>query len=160
MIGQAPRGEGMLTALLSKLPSGAQRQRAEMSLGWLHVAGDQIELARHELSSASSTDYSEGSHRIALWARAWLARAEFASGDWDQALETVRAAVLLQERSGIELVRPLLHHTAVLIHSMRGEQDEAQAHLAKAWARTGSYEVMQVPYRMANSFAWLIWRTG
>lgn len=153
MIGQAPRGEGMLTALLSDLPSGAQRQRAEMSLGWLHVAGDQIELARHELSSASSTDYSEGSHRIALWARAWLARAEFASGDWDQALETVRAAVLLQERSGIELVRPLLHHTAVLIHSMRGEQDEAQAHLAKAWARTGSYEVMQVPYRMARASA-------
>lgn len=153
MMGESLRGEEMLTALLSNLPSGAQRQRAEMSLGWLHVAGDQIELARHELSSASSTDYSEGSHRIALWARAWLARAEFSSGDWDQALETVRAAVLLQERSGIELVRPLLHHTAVLIHSMRGEQDEAQAHLAKAWARTGSYEVMQVPYRMARASA-------
>ncbi|MDQ0093303.1 MULTISPECIES: helix-turn-helix transcriptional regulator [Micrococcaceae] len=153
MVGETMRGEEMLTALLSTLPSGAQRQRAEMSLGWLHVAGDQVELARHELSSASSTDYSEGSHRIALWARAWLARAEFASGDWDEALETVRAAIVLQERSGIELMRPLLHHTAVLIHSMRGEQDEAQAHLAKAWARTGSYEVMQVPYRMARASA-------
>ena len=153
MVGQAREGDEMLSALLTTLPSGAQRQRAEMALGWLHVAGDQVELARHELASASSTDYSEGSHRIALWARAWLARAEFVSGDWDQSLDTVRAAVALQERSGIELVRPLLHYTAVLIHAMRGEQDEVEAHLAKAWARTGSYEVMQVPYRMARAAA-------
>lgn len=143
----------MLSAMLATLPTGAQRQRVEMALGWLHVAGDHIELARHELASSSSTDYSEGSHRIALWARAMLARAEFAAGDWDQALETVRAGVLLQERSGIELVRPLLHHTAVRIHAMRGEQVEVEAHLAKAWARTGSYEVMQVPYRMARAAA-------
>ena len=153
MVGQAREGDEMLSALLATLPSGAQRQRAEMALGWLHVAGDQVEMARHELASASSTDYSEGSHRIALWARAWLARAEFEAGDWDQALETVRTAVALQERSGIELVRPLLHHTAVLIHAMRGEQDDVETHLAKAWARTGSYEVMQVPYRMARAAA-------
>lgn len=153
MLGCSRAGEEMLIAMLATLPTGAQRQRAEMALGWLHVAGDRIELARHELMSSSSTDYSEGSHRIALWARAMLARAEFAAGDWDQALETVRAAVALQERSGIELVQPLLHHTAVLIHSMRGDRDEVEAHLAKAWARTGSYEMMQVPYRMARASA-------
>lgn len=153
MLGQSREGEEMLANLLKTLPTGAQRQRAEMAMGWLHIAGDQIELARHELASSSSTDYSEGSHRIALWARGWLARAEFSAGDWDQALETVRAGVLIQERSGIELVSPLLHHTAVLIHSMRGEREEVEAHLAKAWARTGSYEVMQVPYRMARAAA-------
>ncbi|MFI8412668.1 LuxR C-terminal-related transcriptional regulator [Paeniglutamicibacter gangotriensis] len=153
MLGKVREGEEMLTTMLASLATGAQRQRSEMALGWLHVAGDQIELARHELSSASSTDFSEGSHRIALWARAWLARAEFAAGDWDQALETVRSAVILQERSGIDLMRPLLHHTAVLIHSMRGEHQEVDSHLAKAWARTGSYAIMQVPYRMARAAA-------
>lgn len=153
MLGRGRDGEDILTRMLSALPSGAQRQRAEMAMGWLHVAGDQIEMARHELTNSSSTDFSEGSHRIALWARAWLARAEYSAGDWDQALETLRSAVALQERSGIELVRPLLHVTAVQIHSMRGEQHEVEEHLAKAWARTGSYEVMQVPYRMARAAA-------
>lgn len=153
MLGRGLEGEKILARMLATLPTGAQRQRAEMAMGWLHVAGDQVELARHELMISSSTDYTEGSHRIALWARAWLARAEYSAGDWDQALETVRAGVALQERSGIELVRPLLHYTAVQIHAMRGEQEEVDAHLAKAWARTGSYEVMQVPYRMARAAA-------
>lgn len=153
MLGRGPEGEKILSQMLATLPTGAQRQRAEMAMGWLHVAWDKIELARHELMISSSTDYSEGSHRIALWARAWLARAEYSAGDWDQALETVRAGLALQERSGIELVRPLLHYTAVQIHAMRGEQQEVEAHLAKAWARTGSYEVMQVPYRMARGAA-------
>jgi DNA-binding CsgD family transcriptional regulator len=153
MLGRGREGENILTGMLATLPTGAQRQRAEMAMGWLHVAGDQIELARHELMSSSSTDFSEGSHRIALWARAWLSRAEYSAGDWDQALETMRTAVVLQERSGIELVRPLLHFTAVQIHAMRGEQEEVDEHLAKAWVRTGSYEVMQVPYRMARAAA-------
>lgn len=153
MLGRGLEGEKILDRMLATLPTGAQRQRAEMAMGWLHVAGDQIELARHELTISSSTDYTEGSHRIALWARAWLARAEYSAGDWDQALETVRAGIALQERSGIELVRPLLHYTAVQIHAMRGEHEDVEAHLAKAWARTGSYEVMQVPYRMARAAA-------
>ncbi|NVM97298.1 LuxR family transcriptional regulator [Arthrobacter sp. SDTb3-6] len=153
MLGRRRAGEDILTRMLSALPSGAQRQRAEMAMGWLHVAGDQIETARHELANSSSTDFSEGSHRIALWARAWLARAHYAAGDWDQALETLRTGIALQEKSGIELMRPLLHLTAVQIHSMRGEPLEVEGHLAKAWARTGSYEVMQVPYRMARAEA-------
>ena len=35
MVGQAREGDEMLSALLTTLPSGAQRQRAEMALGWL-----------------------------------------------------------------------------------------------------------------------------
>lgn len=151
MMGRSSEGEQVLMDLLAKLPAGAQRQRAEMSLGWIYLATDRVELARHELSAASSTDFSEGSLRIALWAKAWLARAEFLMGDWDQALETVRAAQALQERSEIQILRPLLQLTAVQIHALRGNWDQVEVHLGKSWSRTGSYPIMEVPYRMARA---------
>ena len=151
MMGRAEEGEQLLMDLLATLPSGAQRQRAEMSLGWVYLATDRVELARHELSSASSTDFSDGSLRISLWARAWSARAEFLMGDWDQALETVRSAQALQERSEIQILRPLIQMTAAQIHALRGNWEQADLHLRKSWARTGSYAIMEMPYRMARA---------
>lgn len=151
MMGRRDEGEQVLLGLLAKLPTGAQRQRAEMSLGWVYLASDRVELARHELTAASSTDFSEGSLRIALWAKAWLARAEFLMGDWDQALETVRAAQALQERSEIQVLRPLIQATAVMIHALRGNWELVEVHLAKSWAKIGSYPVMELPYRIARA---------
>ena len=151
MMGRADEGEQVLMDLLATLPAGAQRQRAEMSLGWVYLATDRVELARHELSAASSTDFSDGSLRISLWAKAWSARAEFLMGDWDQALETVRSAQSLQERSEIQILRPLIQLTAVQIHALRGNWEQADLHLRKSWARTGSYAIMEMPYRMARA---------
>ncbi|PRA11897.1 LuxR family transcriptional regulator [Arthrobacter sp. MYb211] len=153
MMGRREEGERVLLELLGKLPTGAQRQRAEMSLGWVYLASGRIELARHELAAASSTDFSEGSLRISLWAKAWLARAEFLVGDWDQALETVRGAQAIQERFGIQVQRPLIQYTAVQIHALRGNTELVEVHLAKSWVRVGSYQVMEVPYRMARAEA-------
>ena len=151
MMGRAEEGEQLLMDLLATLPAGAQRQRAEMSLGWVYLATDRVELARHELSAASSTDFSDGSLRISLWAKAWSARAEFLMGDWDQALETVRSAQALQERSEIQILRPLIQLTAAQIHALRGNWEQADLHLRKSWARTGSYAIMEMPYRMARA---------
>jgi len=151
MMGRVKEGEQVLMDLLATLPAGAQRQRAEMSLGWVYLATDRVELARHELAAASSTDFSDGSLRIALWAKAWSARAEFLMGDWDQALETVRSAQALQERSEIQILRPLIQLTAVQIHALRGNWEQADLHLRKSWAQTGSYAIMEMPYRMARA---------
>ena len=151
MMGRLDEGEKLLMGLLSTLPTGAQRQRAEMSLGWVYLATDRVELARHELSFANSTDFCDGSLRISLWARAWSARAEFLMGDWDQALETVRSAQALQERSEIQILRPLIQMTAAQIHALRGNWEQADLHLRKSWARTGSYAIMEMPYRMARA---------
>lgn len=153
MLGRAEEGEALLKRMLETLPTGAQRQRAQMSLGWVYLSTDRTELARHELQAASSTDFSEGSHRIALWARGWLARSEFLAGDWDKALQTVRGAADLQQRSGIELLRPLIHMTAVQIHALRGNPELAAEHLARTWAPSGSYPVMELPYRLARAEA-------
>lgn len=130
---------------------GAQQHRLEMGKGWLHLAMDRIEEARAELTSAVPTEFAHGSQRISLWAQGWLARADFALGAWDDALKTVGTAVPMQEESGIELARPLLHWTAAQIHALRGNWDAAASHLERGTAASDSYPVMLLPYCLAQA---------
>jgi DNA-binding CsgD family transcriptional regulator len=130
---------------------GAQHQRLEMGKGWLHLAMDQVEVARAELAGAVPTEFAHGSERISLWAQAWLARADFAVGAWDDALRTVQAAVVSQEESGIELLRPLLHWTGAQIHALRGNWEAAAGHLEQGAAASDSYPAMLLPYCLAQA---------
>jgi DNA-binding CsgD family transcriptional regulator/uncharacterized lipoprotein YbaY len=134
-----------------QLWQGAQRMRRDMGRGWLDLALDNVESARDTLAGAASTDFSHGSQRIALWAQAWLARADFALGAWDDALRTVQAAAAAQEESGIELLRPLIHWTGAQIHAIRGDWDAAAGHLEQGAAPADSYPVMLLPYCLAQA---------
>jgi DNA-binding CsgD family transcriptional regulator len=135
-----------------RLPEhGAQHQRLEMGKGWLHLAMDRMEEARAELAGAVPTEFAHGSQRISLWAQGWLARADFALGAWDDALRTVQAAVVMQEESGIELLRPLLHWSGAQIQALRGNWDEAASHLERGAAASDSYPAMLLPYCLAQA---------
>lgn len=130
---------------------GAQRQRIDMGKGWLHLALDRVEEARAELAGAVPTEFAHGSQRISLWAQGWLARADFALGAWDDALQTVENAVALQEESGIELLRPLLHWSGAQIHALRGNWDAAEHHLERGAAAGDSYATMLLPACLAQA---------
>ncbi len=130
---------------------GAQHQRLEMGKGWLHLAMDRVEEARAELAGAVPTEFAHGSQRISLWAQGWLARADFALGAWDDALRTVQSAVAMQEESGIELLRPLLHWTGAQIQALRGNWDAAAGHLELGAAASSSYPAMLLPYCLAQA---------
>lgn len=140
-------------SLLRREDLGAQRQRVSMSMGWLDVATDRLSAARVELAAAVCTDFSSGSYRISLWARAWLAQTHFHSGDWDTALRTVEEAVVLQERTGMETIRPLLHGIATRIHALRGNWERVAGHLNAGRANTENYPIMVLPYRTALAYA-------
>ena len=131
--------------------TGAVGQRVQMGAGWLHLATDDVELARAELESALPTDFLGGSTRISLWARAWLARTYFVTGEWNDALRLVAEGADLVERSGAALIRPLLQWTATQIHALRGDWDAAadSARLGNAGAR--DYEIMRVPSALAHA---------
>lgn len=131
--------------------NSAQQQRINMGMGWLHLALDRPEEARTELASAVPTEFRRGSYRISLWAQGWLARTDLALGAWDSALRTVENAVAVQEESGIELVRPLLHWSGAQIHALRGNWDSAAHHLERAAVATDSYPVMLLPYSIAQA---------
>ena len=143
------------TLLYSQLSNddevGAQSQRIRLGKGWLQLALDEPELARDELTIAVPTAYNYGSLRIALWAQGWKARAEFTLGSWDDALRTVERAIVDQEGSQIELVRPLLHWTAAQVFALRGELEQASAHVALSSATAENYPVMQIPACMAGA---------
>lgn len=138
-------------ALRDQGPAGVQVQRFRMGQGWLDLAGDLPESARRELESAAPVGAAAGSLRIALWALAWLARTQFALGEWDEALQTVRRGALLLDQAELELLRPLVHWTGAQIHALRDEWGPAREHLAQTHADLHHYEVMSVPAHLARA---------
>ncbi|MFM6850854.1 MAG: AAA family ATPase, partial [Terrabacter sp.] len=88
--GDVPAALAEYEQLLARLPEGLVSQRVAMASGWLHLAADDPDTAAEELESAAG-DHGGGSLRISLWARAWLARAQFVTGEWDAALATATA---------------------------------------------------------------------
>lgn len=147
-IGEAQRAYAELT---ERVQHGAQAQRIVMGRGWLNLMADAVEDARADLEASVPTTFLGGSTRISLWARAWLARAQFLTGEWDEALRTVREGVVLLDRAGIVLAGPLMHWTAVAVHALRGEWGLAEDALRRADAGPHDYEIMRVPSYLARA---------
>ncbi|MGY1663146.1 LuxR C-terminal-related transcriptional regulator [Geodermatophilus sp. SYSU D00705] len=138
-------------ALSERVRSGAQAQRVALGEGWLHLALDEVARAAAELESAVPTTYLGGSHRISLWALGWLARARFATGEWDAALRAVREGADLVTRTGMVLVGPLLHWTAAQVHALRGDWAAAEQALRDGEAGSSDYAIMRVPSMLARA---------
>ncbi|NNG37722.1 helix-turn-helix transcriptional regulator [Flexivirga sp. ID2601S] len=136
--------------LSASVPHGAVAQRMSMATGWLRLAADQPERAREELESAVPTDFLGGSLRISLWARAWLARAQFTTGDWSTALHTATTGIGLAERSGMTLLLPLLEWTRVQVLTLRGDWAAAEESL-RGRSAGREYPIMRVPTALARA---------
>ncbi|OCH79226.1 LuxR family transcriptional regulator [Gordonia sp. UCD-TK1] len=130
---------------------GAQAQRAIMGRGWLELGLDEIDAARTDLETAVSMAQLGGSTRITLWALAWLARVQFLTGDWDDALRGVEAGRALARNSGIALTTPLLNWTASQIYSLRGNWEDAHGSIAQSSTSIGDYEIMRIPDLLARA---------
>lgn len=130
---------------------GAQAQRITLATGWLQLARDELHEARASLEAAVPTSQHGGSARIALWARAWLARAQFRTGRWDEALQTVAAGRELAASTGIVLTVPLLEWTATQVHALRGDAEAADEAVRRAEAAPAEYAVMRIPTLLARA---------
>ena len=137
--------------LAEEVGHGAQAQRVTMGRGWLHLVVDEVDAARAALESARPTGFLGGSTRISLWAHAWLARAQFVAGDWDDALRTVREGLELVDRSGMTLIAPLLSWTQAQVLALRGDWAGADAALRVGDAGPRDYEIMRVPACIARA---------
>lgn len=137
--------------LAAAIGHGAQSQRIAMGKGWLHLVVDEVDEARAALESSLPTGFLGGSTRISLWAHAWLARAQFVAGDWDDALRTVREGLDLVDRSGMRLVGPLLSWTRAQVLALRGDWDGADDALREGDAGPRDYEMMRVAACVARA---------
>lgn len=130
---------------------GAQPQRFAMGKGWLDLAQDDLGNARQELESAVPTAFQDGSARISLWARVWLARTQFALGSWDDALAMADAAIAAVDVTGLEMLRPLAHWTAAQVRALRGDQLGAREHLTRGSSSSQDYAIMFIPSALARA---------
>ncbi len=147
-----PRGANAAYADLStRVRHGAQAQRVTMGRGWVQFICDDIEGARASLESAVAAAELGGSRRITLWALAWLARVQFALGDWSRAMESVEQGRQLAAVSGIVVTTPLLEWTAAQIGALRGDWAAAASAAQAASALAGDYPMMVIPSLLARA---------
>lgn len=137
--------------LITTLPEGAVAARVRMAAGWLHLASDNPQQARDELERAVPTDHLGGSLRISLWARAWLARVQFLTGDWTAALHTATTGAALADGSGMALLAPLLHWTRAQLYTLRGDWPMAERCLRLGSAGQHDYPIMRVPAALGQA---------
>ncbi|MBJ8345812.1 helix-turn-helix transcriptional regulator [Antrihabitans sp. YC2-6] len=130
---------------------GAQTQRFQMGKGWLDLALDDPDAARHELESAVPTVFRKGSARISLWAGAWLARTQFALGAWDEAYASVERSARTLDDVELDLLRPLVHWTGAQIAALRGDWPTADRHLSRCSAGSRDYQMMFIPAALATA---------
>jgi DNA-binding CsgD family transcriptional regulator len=149
--GHGPEALAGYLQLTEEVGHGAQALRVAMARGWLHLALDDVEEARAALASALATDYLGGSTRISLWAHAWLARAQFVAGDWDDALATADQGLVLGERSGMRLIEPLLWWTVAQVSALQGDWARAEEAVRRGDAGPRDYEIMRVPSCLARA---------
>lgn len=130
---------------------GPQQQRVALGRGWTHLVRDEFDEARVMLESAVPTTLLGGSSRITLWALGWLARLRFLTGEWDLALQAIEQGQALAQRSGIELITPLIAWTDAQIAALRGDTDRAWSSVRTAEARPQEYALMRLPCVLARA---------
>ena len=123
--GHPRRATAAYAELSARVRHGAQAQRVVMGRGWVQFVRDDVDGARTSLESAVAAAGLGGSTRITLWALAWLARVQFATGEWDRAMSTVERGRALAVTSGIVVTTPLLEWTAAQIGALRGDWSAA-----------------------------------
>ena len=150
-MGRVEEARAAYDAISGKVLEGAQAQRATMGSGWLHLALDDVAEAARELELACPTEAWQGSSRVSLWAHGWLARAQFAMGDWNAAMVTVERAQPILDATGQDLIGPLVHWTGAEISALRGDWARAATHIEAASSVRTDYLVMQVPAALAQA---------
>ncbi len=149
--GRTVEAEDMYQSLTSSENAGAQGQRALMGQGWLHLALERVPLAAHELEVAAPLTVWQGSTRISLWSYAWLAHARLALGDLSDAQAAVDQALPLVQETGQMVAMPLIHWAGAQIATLRGDNELAEQHAAKASAVRTDYQAMLVAATMARA---------
>ncbi|WP_193025504.1 LuxR C-terminal-related transcriptional regulator [Corynebacterium casei] len=117
-------------------------QRRHMALGWIKLANDDPISARQELQQLPR---EEGATRIDLWQIAWLARAEFLLGEWDDAIATVEKGLFQSDYYGIDLLDPLLLWTGAIIAQLRGSYSIAANYRNRLVIGNDAFTIQRVP---------------
>ena len=97
--------------------------------GVLHLVDDEIDAAREDLESAAVTASRLGILNTAAFSFAYLARAEWLAGAWDEAMLHAERAVAINLESDFGFLQSAVIGIAVLVPSARGDWAAAEDYI-------------------------------
>ncbi|MHA6782109.1 AAA family ATPase [Pseudonocardia saturnea] len=119
--------------------------------GVLRLVDDDLPGARADLTSVAAVASERGILNTAAFGFAYLARAEWVAGDWDDALVHAERAVAINMESDFGFMQAAVVGIAALVPAARGDWDAAEGVLAGVVARPGGYERSTVALAMARA---------
>ncbi|QJY48911.1 LuxR family transcriptional regulator [Pseudonocardia broussonetiae] len=119
--------------------------------GVLRLVDDDLDGARADLVSVAAVASERGILNTAAFGLAYLARAEWVAGDWDEALVHAERAVAINMESDFGFMRAAVVGIAALVPAARGDWDAAEGFLAGVVARPDGYERSTVALAMARA---------
>jgi DNA-binding CsgD family transcriptional regulator len=108
--------------------------------GWLRLLTDDLDGARADLGAAARTAGPHGIVNSVAFSLAYLARAEYLAGAWDDAVLHAERAAMYAAESDSALVRGLVFGVAVLVPAARGDHDASAEAARRAAEGDGGYE--------------------
>jgi len=119
--------------------------------GLLNLIEDELDAARADLESVAATASRLGILNTSAFSFAYLARAEWVAGAWDDALLHAERAVAINLESDFGFMQAAVTGIAVLVPAARGDWSTAQAYLATMTEREPGYERSVVALAMAGA---------
>ena len=98
--------------------------------GVLRLVSDDLDGARADLESVAHTALALGILNTAAFGFAYLARAEFVAGRWDEALLHAERAAAINLESDFGFMQAAVLGIAVLVPAARGDWASAESHVA------------------------------
>ena len=154
-LGEGARAETELSDALAGAPQGAALP-LRVGRGWIRLARDDFAGARDDLAAAASAAWEARSLELACLALAHLARAEYATGRWDDALVAAgRAQALVAEVETVPAL-PFVWWSAALVPSARGDEPAVDAQLAALERRPLVFENLVAGAALARAHAYAV----
>jgi DNA-binding CsgD family transcriptional regulator/tetratricopeptide (TPR) repeat protein len=119
--------------------------------GVLRLVDDDLTGARADLASVAAVASEGGILNTSAFGFAYLARAEWVAGEWDDALVHAERAVAINMESDFGFMQAAVAGIAALVPAARGDWDAAEAALADVVARPEGYERSTVALAMARA---------
>ncbi len=119
--------------------------------GTLRLVEDDLDGARADLAAAAMAASRFGVLNTAAFSFAFLARAEFLAGEWDDAVVHADRAVAINIESDLDFVRSMVVGVAALVPAARGDRDGVERMLEGALRGAGDYERSVVAVSMSRA---------
>ncbi len=119
--------------------------------GVLRLVDDDLDAARADLESVAATASRLGILNTSAFSFAYLARAEWVAGAWDDALLHAERAVAINLESDFGFMQTAVLGIAVLVPAGRGDFSTADSYLAAMTAASPNYERSVVALAMSRA---------